>query len=147
MTIWSSTLYFALPGERISMDGLIKGGGHPRVEFFLRRGSCGLQMGGHSCSLHTWAHTRSPCCVGLCSLENRGFSDALKDLFLFSFLELLEIRLGEHIRSSTSESSITRDFKVSSITNHPQYAGSSNDIALVRLKHKTSICSQQMKTR
>jgi len=47
--------------------------------------------------------------------------------------ELLEVRLGEHIRSSTSESSITRDFKVSSITNHPQYAGSSNDIALVKL--------------
>ena len=55
--------------------------------------------------------------------------------FLFSFLELLEIRLGEHIRSSTSESSITRDFKVSSITNHPQYAGSSNDIALVKIQN------------
>ena len=44
----------------------------------------------------------------------------------------LEIRLGEHIRSSTSDSSITRDFKVSSITNHPQYNGHSNDIAMVK---------------
>ena len=55
-----SLFYFALPGERVSMDGLIKGGGHPHVEFFLRRGSCGHQMGGHSCSLHAWTHTRSP---------------------------------------------------------------------------------------
>jgi len=45
----------------------------------------------------------------------------------------LEIRLGEHIRSSTSESSITKDFQVSAITNHPQYNGNSHDIALVKL--------------
>ena len=47
-------------------------------------------------------------------------------------LGTLEIRLGEHIRSSTSDSSITRDFKVSTMTSHPQYNGNSNDIALVK---------------
>jgi len=45
----------------------------------------------------------------------------------------LEIRLGEHIRSSTSDSSITRDFKVSAITRHPQYNGNDHDIAMVKL--------------
>merc|ERR1719370_349875 len=45
----------------------------------------------------------------------------------------LEIRLGEHIRSSVSESSITKDFQVSAITNHPQYNGNSHDIAMVKL--------------
>ena len=48
------------------------------------------------------------------------------------FLGTLEIRLGEHIRSSTSDSSITRDFKVSTMTSHPQYNGNSHDIALVK---------------
>ena len=47
-------------------------------------------------------------------------------------LGTLEIRLGEHIRSSTSDSSITRDFKVSTMTSHPQYNGNSHDIALVK---------------
>ena len=27
--------------------------------------------------------TPGPCCVGLCNMENLGFSEALKDLFLF----------------------------------------------------------------
>ena len=56
----------------------------------------------------------------------------MQDLCFFLLLGQLEIRLGEHIRSSTSDSSITRDFKVSSITNHPQYNGHSNDIAMVK---------------
>ena len=43
----------------------------------------------------------------------------------------IEVRLGEHMRSSTSETTITRDFGVEEAISHPGYEDYSNDIALV----------------
>jgi len=54
----------------------------------------------------------------------------------------LEIRLGEHRRSVTSDSIITKDFSVDYILKHPSYGSpqsQSNDIALVRLAEEADI--------
>ena len=54
----------------------------------------------------------------------------------------LEIRLGEHTRSTTSDSLITKDFNVDYILKHPSYgspAAESNDIALIRLAEEADI--------
>ena len=53
----------------------------------------------------------------------------------------LEIRLGEHDRSSSGESSITKTYSASLMIKHPSYssATSTNDIALVNLATKADI--------
>lgn len=54
----------------------------------------------------------------------------------------LEIRLGEHRRSITSDSIITKDFSVDYILKHPSYGSPqthSNDIALIRLAEEADI--------
>jgi len=53
----------------------------------------------------------------------------------------LEIRLGEHDRSSSGESSITKTYSASLMIKHPSYssATSTNDIALVKLATKADI--------
>jgi len=54
----------------------------------------------------------------------------------------LEVRMGEHKRSVTSESTITKDFNVDYILKHPNYDNprqNSNDIALLRLAEEADI--------
>ena len=54
----------------------------------------------------------------------------------------LELRLGEHRRSTTSDSLITKDFNVDYILKHPSYGSPSthsNDIALIRLAEEADI--------
>ena len=54
----------------------------------------------------------------------------------------LEIRLGEHRRSVTSDSIITKDFSVDYILKHPSYGSPqqhSNDIAMVRLAEEADL--------
>ena len=53
--------------------------------------------------------------------------------------ENLEVRLGEHQRSISYESDITKSFDVDRIVKHPQYINPTNDIALLRLIEKPDI--------
>ena len=59
--------------------------------------------------------------------------------FMVNNLENLEVRLGEHQRSISTESDITRSFDVDRIVKHPQYFNPTNDIALLRLTEKLDI--------
>ena len=90
-----------------------------------------------------WVVTAAHCVPGMRPGWEHNLCEANMDRDVFylrqtliwtSFQGTLEIRLGEHLRTSTLESSITRDFQVSQITSHPQYTGSSNDIAMVKPK-------------
>ena len=56
-------------------------------------------------------------------------------------IDILEIRLGEHDRSTSSETSITKNFAVNMMIKHPSYNDrtSENDIALVRLSTRADL--------
>ena len=89
-----------------------------------------------------WVITAAHCIFSSVSTSRYQKSWLKWNLIKFLLVGTLEVRLGEHKRSVTSESTITKDYNVDYILKHPKYDNprqNSNDIALLRLAEEADI--------
>ena len=96
-----------------------------------------------------WVLTAAHCILSGLTTGNPGITaqasgepgDEDTNTDIHASADILQIRLGEHDRTTSGESSITKTFSVSLMIKHPAYNSptSQNDIALVKLSTKADI--------